>query len=152
MNISSKCSPQTSYVALSRTRSRAGLRIMRSFPITAFQGTSPTGPALLLATRQRDVARTERLMEAYRSSQRNVRQKRIRNCHLQCRVCKELVPALTYSQRQLDQGADRRCPRCAARNEEQQVEYARAMHDERICAGKKVVERPYQEKPFPRRN
>ena len=30
--------PQTSYVALSRSRSRAGLRIMRAFPITAQPG------------------------------------------------------------------------------------------------------------------
>ena len=77
VNISSKCSPQTSYVALSRTRSRAGLRIMRSFPITAFQGTSPIGPALLLATLQHDVATTETLVETYRSSHSNVKQSRL---------------------------------------------------------------------------
>ena len=125
MNISSKCSPQTSYVALSRTRSRAGLRIMRSFPITAFQGTSPIGPALLLATLQHDVATTETLVDAYRSSHSNVKQRRIRNCQLECGKCKKFVLALTYSQRQLDLGADRQCPRCTT-NE-----------DERICAGKK---------------
>ena len=49
VNISSKCSPQTCYVALSRTKTRAGLRIMRSFPLTSFQGVSPTAPGLLLA-------------------------------------------------------------------------------------------------------
>ena len=50
VNISSKCSPQTCYVALSRSRTREGLRILRPFPASAFQGGSPIGPRLLLAT------------------------------------------------------------------------------------------------------
>ena len=35
VNISSMCSPQTCYVALSRTKTREGLGLMRSFPIYA---------------------------------------------------------------------------------------------------------------------
>ena len=117
VNISSKCSPQTCYVALSRTKSREGLRIMRPFPVTSFQGTSPIGQELLLATLQHDVAGMEQRMAAYRNSRSNTRQKKIRNCLLPCRGCNELVPALTYSQRQLDEGADRRCPTCVAESE-----------------------------------
>ena len=41
VNMSNKCSPQTSYVALSRATTREGIRIMRPFPLATYRGKSP---------------------------------------------------------------------------------------------------------------
>ena len=135
VNISSKCSPQTCYVALSRTKSREGIRIMRPFPISAFQGTSPVGPALLLATLRQDEAQVKHLVEAQQELQRHARAGRIRNCQLPCAQCHDLVSSLEYSHRQLDEGEDRLCPSCVIQKQQKQQEGDRETHAILPCSG-----------------